>query len=305
MTYRPSIAERIAWTTTLSPADAKVLQALASCGDWETGRRCYPKLKTIAARAGISVATVTRRLRRLEDRTQPGGPWIVATIRRHRHSTTYDLCLDRLATGPPKEQQATMTTVLDPPRSDAQNEQQLESDAQNEQQPPGSVAQNEQPTSLPDLDLVRTLSPRARETETTDPELQFIGITPPPKCAHPHAHAWCEGRVHVPKALHFEFLDRLDTQPGETPKLKAGRLVAFYAAEMARIPPTQAIAADAYQFWKAAFAAWVARPAAPVERTRSMDVSGATFCQHEPRCRTWDACRDRTIAEARAERKQA
>lgn len=266
MTYRPSIAERIAWTTALSPSDAKVLQALASCGDWETGQRCYPRLKTIAARAGLSIATVTRRLRRLEDPTHDDGPWIVATVRRHRHSTTYDLQLDRLATCPPKEQQTTMTTVLDPPRSDAQNEQQTRSVAQNEQQPPGSVAQNEQPTSDPDLDLLRTTTTRAREDAAA--RLPLLGRPAPRRCAHPHAHAWCEGRVHVPKDLHFEFLAQLGTRPGESPVAKVGRLIAFYAATMMALPATQTIAVDGYTFWKGAFKAWVIAEAAREPITR-------------------------------------
>lgn len=295
MTYHASIAERIAWTIALSATDAKVLQALASCGDWETGQRCYPRLKTIAARSGLSIATVTRRLRRLEDLTPPG-PWIVATARRHRHSTTYDIQTHRLATRPPKEQQMTTDAVLDPPKSDAQNEQQGSR----------SVAQNEQPTSDQDLvPDVRTHTPRAREDapafdaqneQQIDPPLPLVGQTPPSRCLHPHAHAWCEGRVHVPRDLHFEFLDKLGTQPGESPAAKAGRLIAFYAATMRHLSPAASIG-DSYAFWKAAFHAWV-------DHTGQRAAAAATIVEQTlNRERITDRIA-RIVAEGRAEREK-
>jgi hypothetical protein len=56
--------------------------------------------------------------------------------------------------------------------------------------------------------------------------------------------------------LHFEFLEKLNTLPGESPTQKAGRLVAFYAATMAALPATQAVG-NAYAFWNAAYDAWV------------------------------------------------
>jgi len=309
--YRPSIAERIAWTTELGATDAKVLQALASCGDWETGRRCYPNLATLVRRSGVSRATVTRRLRRLEDPTQPGGPWIRATARRHRHSTTYDVQTDRLATRAPKEQQVTMPIVIEPHRSEAHFEPQQESEAQIEPQPTQFEAQNEPPISLPDLvPDVRTHTPRAREADDTTPddaELPLLGPVPPLKCAHPHAHAWCEGRVHVPRILHFEFLDRLDTRPGESPSQKAGRLVAFYAANQAHLSPEAAIA-NPFAYWNAAFAAWVAHEAvpkvqAPAQR-RPDGIPSRRGCGHDTECATRQAHIDRTIADGRAERER-
>ena len=104
-----SIAQRIVWSSAqLSPAQMKVLHALASCGDWETGQHCYPRWQTLVARTGLSRATVARTLPQLTDPTQPGGAWIVVTGRRHRHSTTYDVCVDRLATAPPRAQQVSL-----------------------------------------------------------------------------------------------------------------------------------------------------------------------------------------------------
>lgn len=258
MTYRPSIAERIAWTTALGAAETKVLIALWSCGDYETGRNCRPYVRTIVARAGLSRATVTRILARLR-----AHGWIVPTSQRHRHATTYDIQIDRLATAPPKEQQVNLSTMLEPPRSEAQNEPQTRSEAQNEPQRSGFEAQNEPPTSDPDLDLhVRTHTPRAREdadqseAQNEPQSLPLLARPTPPRCAHPHKHAWCDGRVHVPRDLHFEFLDQLGTRPGESAATKAGRLVAFYAETMTHLPPDADIV-DAYTFWKAAYRAWV------------------------------------------------
>lgn len=297
VTYEPSIAERIAWTSgRLWSAGAQVLLALASCGDWMTGQNCRPYLSTLVKRSGLSQATVTRSLRRLE---REG--WILARTRRHRHSTAYDLHVEQLATHSPKEQQTTLPTVSVSTPSAAQNEQQRRFAAQNEQQPTKSDAQNEQPISLPDLDLVRTHTPRAREDDATEPDLPLLGPTPPPRCQHPYAHAWCDGRIHVPRKLHFEFLDRLDTRPGESPSTKAGRLVAFYAAEDARLPATTAIG-NPFQFWNLAFTAWIAREAAsPVQAARPY----AYTCPHDPPCANgpnWQ-CHQRTVLDAaKAER---
>lgn len=309
MTYRPSIAERITWTCgQLSASDVKVLAALWSCGDYETGRNCRPSVNTIVARAGLSRATVTRTLARLRN-----DGWIVPTSRRHRHTTSYDIQIDRLATTPPKEQQVSLSAVLDPPRSEAQNEPQPKSEAQNEPQPPEFEAQNEPPPVRTDhLDLlVRTHTPRARETADeseaqNEPQavadLPLIGRPASPRCAHPYRHAWCEGRVHVPRDLHFEMLDRLDTQPGESPATKAGRLVQFYAATMRHLPPEAAIA-DAYTFWKAAFKAWVERIAHPQPMpARRPDIVTDAVCPHVPRCATYRACLDRILTDRRAER---
>lgn len=152
----------------------------------------------------------------------------------------------------------TMAPTIAPLQFESQIETLIEFESQNEMQPTKSESQFETPTSDPDLVPVRTLTPRAREDDatTTAPELPLLGTVPPTKCAHPHKHAWCDGRVHVPRDLHFEFFERLNTLPGETPTQKAGRLVAFYAATMAALPATQAVG-DPYAFWKTAYVAWV------------------------------------------------
>jgi DnaA N-terminal domain len=273
--YRPSIAERIAWTSgQLQSAEAKVLVALWSCGDFETGRNCRPYISTLVARSGLSRATVTRTLARLRNTKRPGGPWIVGS-HRHRRATTYDLCTERLATAPPKEQQMSIRAVLEPPGLEAHFEPQKDLEAHFEPQDPDLEAQNEPPTSDPDLDLQRTTTTRAREGDQNveaqhepqaDADLPLIGRPSLPRCAHPHAHAWCEGRVHVPRDLHFEFLDDLlGTLPGESRIAKAGRLIAFYAATMAALPATVSVGAgEAYRFWKSAFNAWVRAEAARV-----------------------------------------
>lgn len=290
MTYRPSIAERIAWTSgQLSSAEVKVLITLASCGDWETGRRCHPSVQTIVARSGLSRATVTRALARLRNLTQPGGPWIVVTHWRRRHATTYDLCLDRLATYPPTARQIDLvTTVVVDVELEAQNEPSTKLEAQNEPQRPELEAQNEPPISLSGSVPVRTHTPRAREDAATA-DLPLLGQPPTAKCAHPNSHAWCEGRVHVPRALHFEFLDRLGAVPGETRAAKAGRLVAFYAADQTQLPATTSIG-NPFTYWKAAFDAWVTPAAVAQAPSRPAPEVYAWLCPHTPRCSHRPAC---------------
>jgi hypothetical protein len=241
--------------------EVKVLLALASCGDFETGRNCHPSVETIAARAGVSRASVTRTLAALRD-----AGWIVVRAWRRRHATRYDICVDRFATRQPSAQQAAL--MVDPEKLEAQFEPstyergKLEETLEAQFEPSTYEkrkleAQFEPPTSTKKEE--RTHTPRAREArEDPTPELALLGETPPPRCAHPHAHAWCDGRVHVPRALHFEFLDRLGTRPGETPAAKAGRLIAFYAADQTRLPASQSVA-DSFNYWKAAFTAWIAR----------------------------------------------
>jgi DNA-binding MarR family transcriptional regulator len=114
VTYRPSIEERIAWTSGLRPTDMKVLQALAKFADFETGANAHPSLEKLVAWSELSRATVVRTLDRLET-----GGWIFATARRHRHPTTYRVCLERLATSSTKAKPAGRK-----PPVESQNEQQ-------------------------------------------------------------------------------------------------------------------------------------------------------------------------------------
>jgi hypothetical protein len=261
---KPSIVLRITWTSPwLTSAETKVLIALASAGDWETGQHCYPKWETLVARSRLSRATVARTLARLENPRRPGGALIVATSRAHRHSTTYDICADRLATGPPKEQQVSLSPLLAVPGIESHGETQIRSESHNETQETEFESQNETPTSTPDLDQqVRTDTHRAREadhkseSQNETQTLPLVGQTPPARCAHPNKHAWCEGRVHVPRDLHFEFLDKLGTQPGESPTAKVGRLIAFYAATMRHLSP-EANIGNSYAFWNGAYNLWV------------------------------------------------
>jgi hypothetical protein len=302
MTRRPSIADRIGWSRELGSTEARVLVALASCGDYDTGRRCYPKLATIAERARVSMSTVTRTLRSLKDPAQPGGPWIVATAKRHRHSTTYDVCVDRLPTGPPARAQQ-LPIPVDRVNSDGQNDHQNKSDGQNDHQERRSDGQNDQPTYVQDLypyTHTTRAGARTRADGNADGDplvsLPLIVGPAPARCAHPHAHAWCEGRVHVPRNLHFEFFDRLGTRPGESAAAKAGRLIAFYAATMAATSPAANIG-DPYRFWKTKYSAWVdamaleleAATARPAERDPPVYWADECKALHDGTCaKQWD-----------------
>jgi hypothetical protein len=273
---RPSIAERITWTSgQLSGAEVKVLAALSSFGDYETGRNCRPSHKTLVARAGSSSGTVKRALRRLLDTGQPGGAFVVAR-RRHRHPTTYDICLERLATQPPQAQQV---AILSPPvadrsedhfdpqpdRSEDHFDPQTRSEDQNDPQT-DRAERSEDQNDPPPLQIRSEHTHTARDPQPAPGALPLLGRLSPPRCAHPNAHAWCDGRVHVPRILHFEFLDRLDTRPGESREAKATRLKQFYADTLAAIPATQVIVEDDYRFWRKAFAAAFTPPG---ELTRS------------------------------------
>jgi hypothetical protein len=297
VTYEPSIAERILWTSgQLSGAEVKVLMALSACGEYGTGRNCVASLEDLIALSGVSYGTVKRALRRLKDPSHPQGPWVVAVAYLPAKGTRYDICLDRLATRAPQDQQMTLSSLqaggikmihMDQNDPDQNDPDQNDPD----QNDPGSPAKHpptSDPTSIPRARAVRTyVDPSEKEEEHTvcdrararatlpetgtDPhpdtlDLPLIGALPPPPCAHPYAHAWCGGRVHVPRILHLEFLDRLDTRPGESREAKTKRLEQFYGDTLAAIPTTQVIAVDAFQFWRRAFAA-ACRAAEPAART--------------------------------------
>jgi len=290
----PSIPERIAWSSrSLTSAEVKVLTALWSAGDWQTGRNCRAYTSTLADRSGLSRATVTRTLADLRTPQRAGGSLITVSARGHRQATGYDIQVDRLAATPPKEQQVSLSTVLDAPGLEAHSEPQERVEAHNEPQGRVLEAQNE-PHILSTEE--RTHTPRAREAD-----LPLIGQPPPPKCAHPNMHAWCDGRVHVPRALHFEFLDRLGSRPGETRAEKAGRLVAFYAADQAALPPETNVP-NPFKYWNAQFDAWLAQPASRLSRRAIADAETILrrigYCPHDPPHDDWDEC-IATIARAR------
>ena len=296
--YHGTIAERITWANAagqLTATEAKVLSALWSCGDYETGRSCRAYSHTLAARANLSRATVTRTLADLRDTQRPGGPLITVGVRGHRQATGYDIQVDRLAAAPPKEQQVSLSPVLEHPAVEAQIEPQGRLEAHDEPQtPPDYILEAQfEPPILKNV-RTHTHTPRAREADTPveaqiEPlGLPLLGPPPPPKCTHPHMHAWCDGRVHVPRALHFEFLDRLGAVVGETRTAKAGRLVAFYAADQAQLPATTSVG-NPFTYWNAAFDAWV-RPAPVPQAPRSTPTFHAWLCPHDPRCGNQTTC---------------
>jgi hypothetical protein len=87
-----SVPERITWTTGFRCAtDKLVLGALSTFANFETGKGARVSLKKLCARAELQRRTVYRALQRLE-----ADGWIIAT-RRHRHATTRDIAIDRLA----------------------------------------------------------------------------------------------------------------------------------------------------------------------------------------------------------------
>ena len=191
-----------------------------------------------------------------------------------------------------------ISAVLAPLRSAAHYEPQSKFEAQNEPLVSGFEAHFEPPTSDPDLvPEERTHIPRAREVaaqnEPQNASLPLLGQPPLSRCAHPYRHAWCEGRVHVPRDLHFEFLDRLGSWPGETRAEKVGRLIAFYAADQAQLPATTDVG-NPFKYWNAAFDAWVGNGERPREtRLSARELADAQtirtqvyrgYCPHDPTC---------------------
>lgn len=152
------------------------------------------------------------------------------------------------------------------------------------------------------MDPKNVHTPRAREgdhkfeSHHETQTLPLVGPTPLPRCAHPNKHAWCEGRVHVPRDLHFEFLDKLGTLPGESAAAKAGRLIAFYASTMRHLSPAATIG-DSYAFWKAAYGAWVSH-----EGQRA--ATAAAIAQQTQTYERTTAYIARVIAEGKAERER-
>lgn len=113
----------------------------------------------------------------------------------------------------------------------------------------------------------------------------------PPPCRNP-AHAWCAGRVHVPRELHHEFLRKGGHREAE--------LVAFYARRCATLPPEQPILENDFRFWRRCYGEEFGAVSRPPPRAEG--AIGRT-CAHEPMCSTITACIERAIADARGERK--
>jgi hypothetical protein len=116
---------------------------------------------------------------------------------------------------------------------------------------------------------------------------------PPPSPRPPHPwHAWCDGRVHVPRKLHEEFVAKL--------RLPDAELFAIYRAENAALVPTAPILdKDEYAFWRQRFAQRFARD----NRAPPSPATPAPWCQeHDPPCTRWTEHRDRVLTDARAER---
>lgn len=94
-----SVPERITWTAVSEfhcPIDKAVLGVVATFCNFRTGEG-WPRgvsLKTMSDRGGIPRRTLQRSLHRLERRRPP----FIKGMRRHRHATRWDICLERLAT---------------------------------------------------------------------------------------------------------------------------------------------------------------------------------------------------------------
>jgi hypothetical protein len=125
-----------------------------------------------------------------------------------------------------------------------------------------------------------------------------------PPTAHPW-HAWCGGRVHVPKELHAEFLAKIGRLSGESDVGREARLFAFYAAECSSIADDQPIVGNDYKFWRGAFSARFASVAPQQSRRADGVVSNSGNCPHVPKCTTIPSCNERLLAEAREERAKA
>jgi hypothetical protein len=129
------------------------------------------------------------------------------------------------------------------------------------------------------------------------------GNPPPPPCRYAGTvHAWCAGRVHVPTALHREFLAKLGRSPGETNREQEARLLAFYAQTCADLAPDQPIGENDFKFWRRAFAGRFVR-AGPIAVESRPDVWG-TGCPHTPTCASTRECIDRRLADGRAEQRR-
>jgi len=153
-----------------------------------------------------------------------------------------------------------------------------------------------------------------RTTTTTAAPLA-AAATPPRPGGRPcrwagTSHAWCAGRVHVPRDFHFEERRKLARRPGETEADLDAQLFARYAQVLAAIPDTQELPRETeFTFWKrmlrSAPSGTVPKVRASTEARRFSGAPGGSMtCDHEPKCETRHACIERTLADGRAERER-
>jgi hypothetical protein len=129
---------------------------------------------------------------------------------------------------------------------------------------------------------------------------------PPPRCRYTNtAHAWCDGRVHVPTVLHGEFVRKFRRLAGETDADVEATLRAFYARTCDQLRPDEMVTENDFAFWRprfvAMFATAVPARAPSTGAPRRPDIPIARPCPHDPPCAEGDtdACVDRSMADWR------
>lgn len=291
----------------LSP-DVKFTAAVLASFAQDDGSRIWPSMGEVAHLRGISERAVqyhVKELRRMEilELVKPATQWFPAQ---------YWMRLDRLppraAYTPPERQ----PYLLGPPgESPGESDSGVKSTAPLpgvKPSAPGVKPTSPDPSQDPSL---RTHTAGAREADRdsgvkpTSPltaplpgESRLPLIVAPTRDPDHAAHAWC-GRICVPKFLHKEFKRALG---GQVTK-RAGRMRTFYADVLDAVPAARPIGAEPVKFWRSAFAAKYGG-AVPRAVTRHEGATGSMACDHEPRCTTYHACIDRTLADGRAARER-
>jgi len=174
-----------------------------------------------------------------------------------------------------------------------------------------TVGQNVRSTHL-DVDVDDA---RAREYVPPPQELPpppAAALAPPntpPPCVP--QHTWCDGKIHVPKKLHDEWVRRL-RGTGETIAEVEQRLFEIYRR---RGSPDTPVTCNEFAYWrpvlKTEFTLAASRheSRAPPEPRETRRVAarasraiafGSRPCPHQPPCDTHEACVDRRVAAWRA-----
>lgn len=171
--------------------------------------------------------------------------------------------------------------------------------------PPLEVLIDSRARDVQQLETTTTIAPTRDGPLTANDEPRT-----PRRVAHPW-HAWCDGRVHVPKDLHGELLGKLGRFPNETAAAQEARLIAFYVQTCAELPAYESIGVTEFKFWQRAFtatfgtAAPTARAPTPrAVRRRATFGAGNVACPHDPMCPTIGACTERILRETREERER-